>query len=168
MFQCSKIWLPNYQKETEMNNERIAEAEAVERVLRRTVAAWNSGDAAAYGECFTADATYVTWVGTRYQGRAEIARSHAALFRTFLRGTVLADEIVAVRFIGPDAAIVSSNGDVLKGGKQNAKLTKAQTYVVVREADGVWRIASFHNTKRKALMERISFKFAPETAPSAA
>jgi uncharacterized protein (TIGR02246 family) len=146
------------------------ETEAVKALIRQTVAAWNAGDAAAYGACFTADATYVTWVGTRYQGREEIARSHAALFRSFLKGTGLADEIVAVRFIGPDAAIVSSNGDVIKGGKrpEDVKLTKAQTYTIVREADGAWRIAAFHNTKRKALMEQISFKFAPETAPAAA
>ncbi|MDA1361840.1 SgcJ/EcaC family oxidoreductase [Glycomyces luteolus] len=162
--------LTSYQKETAVNTERTADTEAVEAVIRDTVAAWNAGDATAYGACFTADATYVTWVGTRYQGRQEIARAHAALFRMFLKGSTLADEIVAVRFIGPDAAIVSSNGDVVKGGKrpEGVKLTKAQTYTIVREADGHWRIASFHNTKHKALMERISFAFAPETMPAGA
>jgi len=153
-----------------VNTERTADTEAVKAVIRDTVAAWNKGDAAAYGACFTADATYVTWVGTRYQGRDEIVRSHAALFRMFLKGSALADEIVAVRFIGPDAAIVSSDGDVVKGGKrtEGIKLTKAQSYTIVREADGAWRIASFHNTKHKALMERISFTFAPETMPAGA
>lgn len=162
--------LTSYQKETTVNNERTTDTAAVKAAIHDTVTAWNAGDAAAYGACFTADATYVTWVGTRYQGREEIARTHAALFRSFLKGTGLADEIVAVRFIGADAAIVSSNGDVVKGGKrpEDVKLTKAQTYTVVRESDGAWRIASFHNTKRKALMERISFKFAPETVPAGA
>jgi hypothetical protein len=47
------------------------------------------------------------------------------------------------------------------------KLTKAQTYTFVREGDGAWRIASFHNTKHKRLMERISFKLEPDTMPAA-
>lgn len=32
-----------------------------------------------------------------------------------------------------------------------------------REPDGHWRIAAFHNTKHNALMESISFRFAPGT-----
>jgi len=38
---------------------------------------------------------------------------------------------------------------------------------VVREADGVWRIASFHNTQRQRVFERLSFLLAPDTRPQA-
>jgi uncharacterized protein (TIGR02246 family) len=153
-----------------MRTDRTADTEAVTSLIRATVAAWGAGDADAYGSHFTADASYVTWVGTRYQGREDIVRAHRSLFHTFLRGTALADEVVDIRFFGPDMAIVASNGDVLKGGKrpEGTKLTKVQTYTAVREADGAWRIAAFQNTKRKALMEKISFKFAPETIPAGA
>ena len=108
-----------------MHHDRTADTAAVEAAIRAMVAAWNAGDAEAYGACFTADATYVTWVGTRYQGRGDIIHSHAALFRTFLRGTVLADEIVDIRFVAPGAAIVSGNGEIVKAGKrpEDAKLT---------------------------------------------
>jgi len=151
-----------------MHTDRTADTEAVTGLIRATVAAWGAGDADAYGSHFTADASYVTWVGTRYHGREDIVRAHWSLFRTFLRGTALADEIVDIHFLGPDTAIVAGNGDVLKGGKrpEEAKLTKVQTYTVVREADGAWRIAAFQNTRRKALMEKISFKFAPQTIPA--
>ncbi|GAA2137015.1 SgcJ/EcaC family oxidoreductase [Glycomyces algeriensis] len=140
--------------------------EQITALIDATVAAWASGDGEAYGSHFTADATYVTFVGTCYTGREEIARAHQALFDKFLQGSVLADEILGIRFLSPETAVVTSRGDVGKHGSRPAKLTKVQTYTVVREADGQWRIAAFQNTKRKALMEKISFAFAPETAPA--
>ena len=60
-----------------------------------------------------------------------------------------------------------SRGDTYKGRRPaDCKLGKVQTYAVVRADDGHWRIAAFHNTKRKPLMERISFRFAPGTKPT--
>ncbi len=143
------------------------DTEAVTALIDRTVAAWGQGDAEAYGASFTADATYVTFVGTLYRGREEIVRAHRALFEKFLLGTELADRIVDIRPAGPGAAVVTSRGDVYKHGRrpEDAKLTKVQTYTVVREDDGEWRIAAFHNTKRRTIMERIQFAFARETAP---
>jgi len=138
----------------------------ITNLIHSTADAWAAGDGHAYGAHFTADASYVTWVGTLYRGRDEIASSHQVLFAKFLKDTKLADEIVEIRFYGADTAVVNTRGDVYKGTRPT-KLGKAQTYTVVREADGQWRIAAFHNTKRRPLMEAVSFKFAPETAPAA-
>ncbi|MEV1290835.1 hypothetical protein [Pseudonocardia sp. NPDC049635] len=41
-----------------------------------------------------------------------------------------------------------------------------QTYTVVDD-DGQWRIASFQNTKRNALMERVQFLVDPGSRPLA-
>lgn len=140
--------------------------EQITALIDATIAAWDSGDGAAYAANFTADATYITFVGTVYRGRDEIARAHQALFDKFLQGSSLWDDILDIRFLGSDTAVVTSRGDVGKHGTRPSKLSKVQTYTVVREPDGQWRIAAFQNTKRKALMERISFAFAPETAPT--
>lgn len=137
----------------------------VTAVLDSLADAWARGDADAYGAHFTEDATYVTFVGTRYQGRQDIADSHRALFAKFLGGTRLAHEVLDVRFLGPDAAVLTSRGDTYKG-EHPKKLTKVQTYTLVRDG-GRWLVAAFHNTQRKALMESISFRFAPETRPKA-
>ncbi|MET3985301.1 SgcJ/EcaC family oxidoreductase [Streptomyces sp. PvR034] len=142
---------------------------AVRALLTHLVDAWARHDADAYGALFTEDATYTTYVGTFYRGRRDITESHRALFAGFLKGTRLADEILDVRFYGPDAAVVNSRGDTYKAGRP-AKLGKVQTYTLVREAGGPdgadeWRIAAFQNTKRRPLMERISFTVAPGIAP---
>ncbi|MDD9381804.1 SgcJ/EcaC family oxidoreductase [Streptomyces sp. ZAF1911] len=148
-------------------SESIAAASASVRVvLDRLVEAWERHDAEAYGELFTEDATYITYVGTFYRGRNDIADSHRTLFAGFLKGTRLADEILDVRFYGPDVAVVNGRGDTYKG-KRPTKLTKIQTYTLVREPDGSWRIAAFQNTKRKPLMEAVSYRFAPGLVPAA-
>ncbi|NUT95554.1 MAG: SgcJ/EcaC family oxidoreductase [Saccharothrix sp.] len=142
----------------------MPERDAVLSVLSELVDAWGRQDADAYGELFTEDATYVTFVGTRYQGRAEIVESHRVLFEKFLKGTRLADEVVDVRFLTPDTAVVTGRGDTYKGSPPR-KLTKVQTYTLVRQDDR-WRIAAFHNTKRKPVMEAISFRAAPALRPT--
>ncbi|WP_405493976.1 SgcJ/EcaC family oxidoreductase [Streptomyces sp. NBC_00096] len=143
---------------------------SVQAVLNRLVAAWEQHDAEAYGELFTEDATYITYVGTFYQGRRDIVESHRTLFAGFLKGTRLADEILGIRFHGPGVAVVNGRGDTYKG-KRPEKLSKIQTYTLVRDtapgADGRWRIAAFQNTKRKPLMEAVSYRFAPGLVPAA-
>lgn len=141
-------------------------AESVRAVLNRLVGAWARHDAEAYGELFTEDATYITYVGTFYQGRRDIVESHRTLFAGFLKGTRLADEILDIRFYGPDTAVVNGRGDTYKG-KRPEKPSKIQTYTLTRCDDGQWRIAAFQNTKRKPLMEAVSYRFAPGLVPAA-
>lgn len=139
---------------------------AVTAVLTSLVDAWRRHDADAYGALFTEDATYTTFVGTYYRGREDIVESHRILFGKYVKGTRLADEILDVRFYGPGTAVITGRGDTYKGDRPK-KLTKVQTYTLVREADGQWRVAAFQNTKRKPLMEALSFKSAPGLIPAA-
>ncbi|MFD3510958.1 SgcJ/EcaC family oxidoreductase [Nocardia sp. NPDC058666] len=140
--------------------------QAVIDVIATLVDAWRRNDADAYGAAFTEDATYVTFVGTYYRGRTDIVDSHRTLFAKYLKHTQLADEILDIRFLGPDTAVVTGRGDSYKGTRPT-KLTKVQTYTLVRETTGDWRVAAFQNTKRKPLMEAISFKTAPGLIPAA-
>jgi uncharacterized protein (TIGR02246 family) len=140
---------------------------AITAVIASLADAWRAHDAEAYGALFTDDATYTTFIGTCYRGRRDIVDSHRALFAGPLKGTQLAGAIDAVRFYGPDTAVVTGRGDTYKG-KPPADLAKVQTYTLVRGADGRWRIAAFHNTKRKPLLEAITFRLAPGTRPARA
>ncbi|MCY0923044.1 MULTISPECIES: SgcJ/EcaC family oxidoreductase [unclassified Streptomyces] len=139
---------------------------AVRKVPAELVAAWGRHDAEAYGALFTEGASYTTYIGTLYRGRRDIVESHRTLFAGFLKGTRLADEILDVRFHGPGVAVITGRGDTYKG-KRPRKLGKVQTYTVVLEEDGQWRIAAFHNTRRKPLMEAVSYKVAPGLVPAA-
>ena len=140
---------------------------AITAVIASLLDAWGRHDADAYGALFTDDATYITWLGTYTHGRRDIVESHRALWAKFLKGTRLADHILDVRLVGPDTAVVTSRGDTYKG-KRPKKLTKIQSYTLIRESDGQWRIVAFHNTKRKALFEAIMLRSAPQTRPTRA
>jgi uncharacterized protein (TIGR02246 family) len=140
-----------------------ADLVAVHALLEQSQDAWNRGDGAAYGALFTDDATDVTYVGTVYRGGLEIGRAHQALFDSFLKGSRLVIEIVDIRFLGADAAVVVTRGDVHKGRPK--KLGKLATYTLVRQG-GSWRIAAVQKTQHKGLMEAISFKFQPATKPA--
>lgn len=129
-------------------------------------AAWNRNDADAYGAAFTENATYTTFLGTHYTGRSDITESHRALFSGFLKGSKLVDSFLDVRFYGDDVAIITSRGDRYDD-EPPTRLSKIQTYTVVQQTDGQWRIAAFHNTQRRTVMERISFLFDPATQPRA-
>ncbi|MEU2039877.1 SgcJ/EcaC family oxidoreductase [Nocardia niwae] len=137
---------------------------AIRALIERSRHAWNAGDGAAYGACFTADATDVTYVGTVYHGGAEIGRAHQALFDSFLKGTRLAVDILEIRCYGTDAAVVLTRGESSK--REPRKLGKLATYTVVRDTDGQWRIAAVQKTKRKPLMEAVSFRSQPATRPA--
>lgn len=144
--------------------DRTADLAAIQQLLDGIGHAWDAADADAFGRAFTGDASYVTFVGTCYRGRADITESHRALFRAFTKGTRMASETVATTFLGPDTAVVVGRGDTFKG-RRPAALSKVQTYTVVREPGG-WRVAAFHNTRRRPLMERLQFRFAPGTRPA--
>ncbi|MET7297838.1 SgcJ/EcaC family oxidoreductase [Embleya sp. NPDC005575] len=145
-----------------------ADTASIKRLLGRVDAAWGQGHGAAYGAGFTADATYITYVGTLYRGGDEIGRAHQALFDSFLKGTRIASVVEEIRFLGVDAAVVVTRGDTYKGDKVPSadKLAKIQTYTVVREPGGDWRVAAFQNTLRKPLMEKVSFRMQPNSRPA--
>jgi uncharacterized protein (TIGR02246 family) len=147
-----------------MSGDESTDRRGILAVLAELTDAWGRGDADAYGEVFTDDATYTSYLGTHYRGRADIVASHRALFAGVLKGTRLADEVLDVRYYGPDVAVVTSRGDTYKGSPKRA-LAKIQTYTVVRRG-GRWRIAAFQNTKRRKLMERMTFWIAPATRPA--
>ncbi|WP_159839995.1 SgcJ/EcaC family oxidoreductase [Nocardia sp. CY41] len=138
---------------------------AIRALLERSRQAWNAGDGAAYGACFTEDATDVTYVGTVYRGGAEIGRAHQALFDSFLKGTRLTVDILDIRYYGMDTAVVVTRGESRKRAPK--KLGKLATYTVVRDTDGQWRIAAVQKTQRKPLMEAVSFRSQPATRPAA-
>ncbi|MFF5032184.1 SgcJ/EcaC family oxidoreductase [Nocardia salmonicida] len=137
----------------------------IRALVQRSQDAWNRGDGAAYGACFTADATDVTFVGTVYHGGVEIGRAHQALFDSFLKGTRLTVQILEIRRYGSDTAIVVTRGESSKGDAK--KLGKLATYTVIRDAESQWRIAAVQKTQRKPLMEAVSFRFRPATRPGA-
>lgn len=127
---------------------RAQDEAAVRALFAELLAAWGRGDGRAYGELFVADAEYIAFDGSHTHGREAIATSHQQLFDTFLKGTRLVGEIVGIRFLAPDVALLHTTGGTVGRGKARTAPEKdsIQTLVAARQGEA-WRFVAFHNTR---------------------
>ncbi|MEU1226240.1 SgcJ/EcaC family oxidoreductase [Streptomyces sp. NPDC005828] len=120
--------------------------EQITRLFNRFMQAWTDNDAAAFGACFTDDADYVSYDGTRATGRSALQDNHDRLFRGVLAGSALVGDLEAIRPITPDVAVVHGTASVLMPWRSELpkRRLSRQTLVVVRTELG-WRISAIHN-----------------------
>lgn len=118
----------------------------IQNLFADLLAAWTRGDAPGYGACFTEDSDYVSYDGTRAEGRRPMVDAHDKLFRGVLSGSALVGEIESIRYVSDDVAVVHATGSVLMPwrGSLPRRRRSRQTLVVVR-GDDRWRIAALHN-----------------------
>ncbi|WNQ11425.1 SgcJ/EcaC family oxidoreductase [Paenibacillus aurantius] len=130
----------------------VQDREAVQEVFKRLSEAWNRGDGAAYGSCFTEDADYITFSGQHLKGSKQIGEVHQWLFDGPLRGSVLeyrSSDSLEPRFLGPDTAIVIAVGEArLAGAAEAAEPDRGSinTNVLVKR-EGQWKLTAFHNCR---------------------
>jgi uncharacterized protein (TIGR02246 family) len=84
----------------------------IRKIIQDGNVAWDAGDAEAYSRHFAADGTFTNILGLRYTGYEAFLKRHDEIFKGLFRGTVLQQEIVAVRFLNSDVAIVEILADV--------------------------------------------------------
>lgn len=121
--------------------------------LERMRNAWDAGDAAAFADQFTHDATYVIFAGIVSRGRDEIRADHIPVFEKWQHGTRMSMSVLDVRVYPGDVAIVLTDGGIGKGAR--IRHDKVQTYTFVREDDR-WRCAAFQNTRRNRLFAAVN------------
>ena len=142
-----------------------ADEQQLRQLLDRLAGAWDGANADAYGALFTEDASYVTFFGGFYRGRSEIVALHRALWaKGPLKGTRQFSEVIDLRGLTKDAAVIVGRGDVAK--KTPRKLSKIQTFIATRQPDAGWLIAHFHNSKEDAIVRFMTYSFSPATVPS--
>lgn len=133
--------------------DRAQDTLAIRASLNRMVEAWDDGDAAKFAAEFSAEATYVIFVGLVYEGRAEIEEGHVPVLEKWQKGTRMSQHVRSIRFLGDDVATVLSEGGI---GKRRVRHDKIQTYVFRRDFEGRWACESFQNTKMNRLFIRIN------------
>jgi uncharacterized protein (TIGR02246 family) len=138
-----------------------ADEAEIQQLMSELTAAWNRGDAEAYGARYLPDATFTNINGEFYVGRDEFDRRHAEVFRGAFKGTTLALAIRKLRFVRPDVAIVDVStkvgGSALRPqGVQlgpDGELRSCLLMVLLKEA-GAWSIAAYHNVWQAAAANR--------------
>ncbi|SCK18097.1 SgcJ/EcaC family oxidoreductase [Streptomyces sp. WMMB 322] len=118
----------------------------ITQLFRRFMQAWTDNDAVAFGACFTPDADYVSYDGTRATGRQALQDNHDRLFRGVLAGSALVGDLESVRHISEDVAVLHGTASVLMPWRSRlpGRRLSRQTLTLVRTGQG-WRITALHN-----------------------
>ncbi len=130
---------------------------AVRNIIQEEIAAWNAGDAVAYSRHFAADGTFTNIRGQFFTGREAFIERHDFIFKGIYRGTTLKQDVVSLKFVRPDVAVVevltalSGIQKLSPGTTADAKgrLRTRLLQVMVKDG-GEWKIVAYHNTDVKS------------------
>lgn len=133
-----------------MTNSKEA-VEDIQALFANLNEAWNKGDGALYGDCFTEDAIYITFMGQQLKGKKQIADVHQWLFDGPLKGSKIESTTISElqpRFITTDVAIVIGEGEakLADSNHDSGDRGSINTNVVIKKG-GEWKITAFHNCR---------------------
>jgi uncharacterized protein (TIGR02246 family) len=134
--------------------QSCVDADAIKQPIFDFVAAWAEGSGDKLARCFTDDAYFVAFDGTRLTGGAAIGAWHQPAFDRWLRGTTLDVRIDDVRLLAPDLALVASTGGALdrRGSPRSRRVgTSHEVNVVKKLASGEWKLAALQVTRRRPI-----------------
>lgn len=127
---------------------RPGDAEQVRRLYLAVMDGWNAGDAKAFAAPFADEADFIAFDGSRFHGRDEIVKSHEPLFQKYMKGTRLVGDVIDLRFVAPDVAVMHARGSTIMRGRRepSPERDSLQTMVAVRRDDR-WQLVAFQNTR---------------------
>lgn len=121
-------------------------SEAIKRPIHDFVAAWAAGSGDLMAQCFTDDAYFTAFDGTRLKGGKAIGAWHQPALDTVLKGSKLEIRIDEVQMLGPDLALVATSGGPLgKAGDSR------EVNLVKRLESGEWKLAALQVTRRRPI-----------------
>jgi uncharacterized protein (TIGR02246 family) len=131
-----------------MTNDTQTETstETVLGVIHAVYNAWAAGDAAAFAELYTDDATIVQ-PGIHKKNNDDIRTTMAAGFAGPLKGSHVLDEPQSVRLLGSDAAIIITEGGIVMAGQAEVPADRVvrATWVLTKQ-DERWLVAAYQNS----------------------
>jgi uncharacterized protein (TIGR02246 family) len=125
-----------------------ADEAAVRAVPQQVEVAWGRGDGAGVAAAFTEDVDFIAGDGRLVQGRAALIPYFQNQFDDFLAGSQAVADVVNVRFLRDDVAVVHTIGGIMFPGETEVQpdWVGIQTWVVVKQ-DGAWLATAYHNSR---------------------
>jgi uncharacterized protein (TIGR02246 family) len=130
----------------------------IRSILGDEVTSWNKGDADGYSRHFALDVTFTNIQGMFFMGKKAFRDRHEEIFKGPFRGTTLRQEIVSLRLVRSDVAIVDAltwvSGFSQSGPPPdthidaNGRLRTRLLQMLVKDG-GEWKITVYHNVDIK-------------------
>ena len=131
---------------------------AIRSIIQDEIAAWNKGDAVAYSRHFAADGTFTNITGQFFTGYDAFLKQHQVIFEGRFKQTTLQQDIVSLKFVRPDVAVVEVltavagvvSGQLAQGTSADASgRLRTRLLQVVAKQGGAWKVAAYHNVDVK-------------------
>jgi uncharacterized protein (TIGR02246 family) len=143
---------------TQLSAQTAPDENAIRSIIQDEIVAWNGGDAVAYSRHFAADGTFTNIVGQFFTGYEAFLKQHEVIFEGRFKQTKLQQDIVSLRFLRPDVAVVevltSVDGVAAAqlapgtGGDAKGRLRTRLLQVVVKQREE-WKVVAYHNVDVK-------------------
>lgn len=143
---------------TQLGAQTVSEETAIRGIVQNEIAAWNQGDAVAYSRHFAADGTFTNITGQFFIGYDAFLEQHKVIFAGRFKKTTLKQDIVSLKFVRSDVAVVevltSVAGVVATQlapgtvGDAAGRLRTRLLQVVVKQGDE-WKVIAYHNVDVK-------------------
>ena len=128
----------------------------IRQIVQDQVSAWNRGDAAAYSRQFASDGTFTNIRGQFFTGHEAFLKQHEVIFQGIFKDSTVQQDIVSLKFIRADIAIVETLTSV-SGVAQTSPGTardsqgrlRTRLLQVIEKRGKEWKIVAYHNVDVK-------------------
>jgi len=129
---------------------------ALRNIINDEVETWNKGDAAGYSKHFAAVGTFTNIRGQFFIGYPEFLKQHEVIFKGIFRNTKLKQEVVSLKFVRPDIAIIETVTTVsgMRQGipgvtRDDKRRIRTRLLQVATKSGRVWQVVTYHNVDVK-------------------
>ena len=136
--------------------QQARDEDAIRTIVENETATWNNSDAVGYSRDFARNGTFTNIRGQYFEGYDAFLKQHQVIFQGIFKNSTLEQQIVSLRFIRPDVAVVETFTSVRStqsppGVAKDAKgAFHTRLLQVVAKERGEWKIVVYHNTDLKA------------------
>ena len=156
MIACSPV-APNASRGAVSYSSAAESEQAVRQIIRNESSTWNAGDAVGYSRDFASDGIFTNIRGEAFTGYDAFLRQHDVIFKGVFKGTTVQQDIVVLRFVEPNVALVETltsvsgmSGSPPPGATLDAKgRLRTRLLQVIAKRGAEWKIVAYHNVDVK-------------------
>jgi len=141
---------------SQLGAQSSSDTVAVRQIVQNEIDTWNKGDATGYSRDFAASGTFTNIRGQFFTGYPGYLKQHEVIFQGIFKNSILKQDIVSLKFIRPDVAILETATTVSGAAQAPVGVTRddqgrirTRLMQVVAKDNGVWKIMTYHNVDVK-------------------
>ena len=141
---------------SQVSAQSSSDTTAVRNIVSNEIETWNKGDATGYSRDFAADGTFTNIRGQFFTGYPGYLKQHEVIFQGIFKNSTLKQDVVSLKFIRPDVAIIETLTAVtgvaqspVGVARDDKGRIRTRLLQVVAKERGVWKIVSYHNVDVK-------------------